>query len=267
MPKRLSGRVKVVPPLEVGEGRYDFLELSEAEPNLGAPTGPANAILASTPTGARYWAAQEDFMGETGPTGPTGPQGPIGPDGGPTGATGPTGPTGPEGKFATENTTPPVGTREGEAWFDSEDGRIYIWYDGYWVETASSVSGATGPTGPQGPLGPTGPTGPGFYNLTTNTYTTSIVLGLVDAGKVVQMNLSGAGTVVVPADTTVNFPVGSQIVFLHLGIGRVTFARETVGVNLYYEGGRNITVGQYAVASLVKLAPDTWMLSGNLSGS
>jgi hypothetical protein len=79
------------------------------------------------------------------------------------------------------------------------------------------------------------------------------------------MNLSAVGSVTIPMDATYNFPVGTQIVVMQLGTGRVTIAREQAGLNMYYEGGRNVTVGQYAVCSLVKLAANTWMLSGNLS--
>jgi len=55
----LSNRVKVKGPLEVGPGRYTYLALEEAEPNLGAPPGPAPVgqvyVLASDETGFRFW--------------------------------------------------------------------------------------------------------------------------------------------------------------------------------------------------------------------
>ena len=81
MPRSLSDKVKKVSPLQVSPGRYEFIELSETEPDLGAPTGPSDGVLASTPTGARYWASQDDFTGQTGPTGPSGPSGAVGPCG------------------------------------------------------------------------------------------------------------------------------------------------------------------------------------------
>jgi hypothetical protein len=97
----------------------------------------------------------------TGPTGPTGPQG----ENGANGATGPTGATGDDGSFTAQSTTPPSSPIAGDAWFNTEDGAVYIYYDGYWVETGTSeFGGATGPTGPAGASstapGPTGPTGP-----------------------------------------------------------------------------------------------------------
>ena len=70
------------------------------------------------------------------------------------------GPTGPQGTFDVfENA--PTGPEQGDVWFNSTDGRFYVYYDSYWVEALSNEAGPTGPTGPQGPPnGPTGPTGP-----------------------------------------------------------------------------------------------------------
>ena len=102
----------------------------------------------------------------TGPTGPTGPSGLVGPTG-PTGAasvipgpTGPTGPsvTGPQGVFALSSSAPPTNASPGQSWFNSSTGKVYVYYDSYWVEVGAAPIGATGPTGPQG-SGPTGPTG------------------------------------------------------------------------------------------------------------
>lgn len=88
------------------------------------------------------------------PTGPTGPQGPQG-------DTGPTGPTGSSGQFTAQASTPPSSPLAGDAWFNTEDGAVYIYYDDYWVEVGTSeFGGATGPAGSAGATGPTGPTGP-----------------------------------------------------------------------------------------------------------
>jgi hypothetical protein len=94
----------------------------------------------------------------TGPTGPTGAVGDTGP-------AGPAGATGPDGIFATSSATPPENPAVGDAWFNSETGQIYVYYDNFWVESASSNVGNQGDTGPAGPTGPmgiqgiTGPTG------------------------------------------------------------------------------------------------------------
>jgi hypothetical protein len=84
--------------------------------------------------------------------GPTGPQGESG-------GIGPTGPTGPLGAWTTTSETPPSPANAGDSWFDPSTGAIFVYYDGYWVETGAAPLGPTGPTGATGDLGPTGPTG------------------------------------------------------------------------------------------------------------
>lgn len=54
MSKLLSDRVKKTPAAEVSLDRYSFLKLSEAEPDLGVPSG-NGYLLTSTTTGARSW--------------------------------------------------------------------------------------------------------------------------------------------------------------------------------------------------------------------
>lgn len=52
----LSGKVKKTPSTEVGADRYNFLKLSEAEPDLGVPST-ANSVILSGTDGTRSWAA------------------------------------------------------------------------------------------------------------------------------------------------------------------------------------------------------------------
>lgn len=58
--------------------------------------------------------------------------------------------------------TAPEEVELGSIWFNSSEGRSYIYYDGFFVELTPSIQGpagadgATGPTGPQGPEGPAG---------------------------------------------------------------------------------------------------------------
>lgn len=74
--------------------------------------------------------------GEVGSTGATGT----------TGATGATGLTGADGNY-TVSATAPSSPVEGDAWFSSDNGRKYLYYDGYWIETTTSLIGPTGPAG------------------------------------------------------------------------------------------------------------------------
>jgi microcystin-dependent protein len=120
------------------------------------------------PTGATGPAGQDSTV--PGPQGPPGADGFIGADGAP-GAQGPEGPPGPEGPEGPAGTfgvldEAPVDPNEGDVWFNTSDGRFYVYYDDFWVEALSNEAGPQGPEGPQGPAGAdgsdgaTGPEGP-----------------------------------------------------------------------------------------------------------
>jgi len=59
------------------------------------------------------------------------------------------GPTGPQGTFDIFADAP-TGPDEGDVWFNSSDGRFYVYYDSFWVEALSNEAGPTGPRGPAG---------------------------------------------------------------------------------------------------------------------
>lgn len=83
MARLISGKVKKVAPTDVSADRYDFIQLSETEPDLGVPVA-SGYVLASTTAGVRSWVQQS--AGATGAQGATGPAGATG--AGATGATG-----------------------------------------------------------------------------------------------------------------------------------------------------------------------------------
>jgi hypothetical protein len=132
--------------------------------NVGTIQGPTGPAGPTGSTGAQGPQGIQGLTGATGPEGPQGPQGSTGPQG-ITGATGPQGPAGPQGltgatgpegtraTFSITSSTPPASPVNGQAWFNSDNGRSYTYYDSYWVETGSSLSGPAGATGPQGPQG------------------------------------------------------------------------------------------------------------------
>jgi hypothetical protein len=123
------------------------------------PIGPQGVSGLATNTGATGPLGQTGATGSTGNIGPTGPistvLGPTGYTGatgansvvtGPTGSsiTGPLGPTGEKGISGTANTTisetPPLSPDQGEIWYDSVNGRIYIWYQNAWVEASPALA-------------------------------------------------------------------------------------------------------------------------------
>ena len=79
MPRLISGKARVVGPADVSADRYDFLDLAEAEPNLGtAPADNFTLHYDSTQPGNRAWKVPAGFTGSQGVVGFTGSQGVIG---------------------------------------------------------------------------------------------------------------------------------------------------------------------------------------------
>ena len=87
---------------------------------------------------------------------------------------------------------------------------------------------------------------------------TTYTLVLTDAGKQVTLNNASAVTLTVPANATVAFAVGAKIQLINLGAGVVTVAG--TGAATIYNSTLDLSLNQYAVATLYKTATDTWVL-------
>jgi hypothetical protein len=78
------------------------------------------------------------------------------------------------------------------------------------------------------------------------------------------MSSTSSNVVTVPLDSVLtNAENGAQIVVTQWNTGQTSFAA-AVGVTIYSEGNKYAMRGQYAVASLIKVDTNTWLLSGNL---
>jgi len=97
-------------------------------------------------------------------------------------------------------------------------------------------------------------------NQTGTTYT----FALSDAGKFCTFSNASAQTVTVPPNSSVAFPVDTQIEVCQLGAGKVTLA-QGAGVTIYSQGSNKSLAAQYAGAILQKTGTDTWVLIGNLT--
>ena len=124
---------------------------------LGATgeTGAAGQTGATGSTGATGVTGATGQTGAAGNTGATGSTGVTGDNGqtGATGSTGATGPTGDNGVFSTAETTAPTGAETGDVWFDPNSATLFVYYDGFWLESSSSALGETGQTGATGVTG------------------------------------------------------------------------------------------------------------------
>lgn len=122
--------------------------------------------------------------------------------------------------------------------------------------TASLVLTATGDqwvlVGDLEPLGQT-------INAQSGT-TYAPVIG--DAWKLITLSNASAITVTIPANASVAYPVGTHIDLMQLGAGQVTVAitsdtlRSTPTAKLR---------AQYSMATLIKIASSTWVISGDMA--
>jgi hypothetical protein len=93
---------------------------------------------------------------------------------------------------------------------------------------------------------------------TGTTYTTV----LSDQSKLVTLNNASAIALTIPANSSVAYPVGTQIDLSQFGAGQVTVAGAG-GVTVNSASGLKLK-SQYSSASCVKVATDTWLLVGDL---
>jgi hypothetical protein len=102
--------------------------------------------------------------------------------------------------------------------------------------------------------------------IQTNAQSASYILALSDSSKIVEIAVTGpaTATVTVPANGSVPFPIGTQIIIAQTGTGAVSILAD-VGVTINYRTGLGLNFnGQWAVATVVKRATDTWVLFGDL---
>lgn len=92
---------------------------------------------------------------------------------------------------------------------------------------------------------------------------TAYTLAITDRDSIVEMDNASANTLTVPPNSSVAFPIGTQILMVQKGVGQCTITAGS-GVTIYSEDSKVKTVGQYALATLIKCASDTWYLGGNL---
>ena len=99
-----------------------------------------------------------------------------------------------------------------------------------------------------------------FSAQTATTYN----LVLTDAHKTVTLTNGSAIDARIPTNAGTAFPIGTRIELLQGGAGQVTVA-PTGGVTLNSSGGKTKLAAQYAQATILKVATDTWYLFGDMT--
>ena len=85
-----------------------------------------------------------------------------------------------------------------------------------------------------------------------------------DAGKLVTSSNGSGQTFTVPPNSSVAFDVGTQILIQNIGSANCTLAQGS-GVTIQSKDSDKEIDGQYAAATLIKTATDTWSLIGSLT--
>lgn len=163
---------------------------------------------------------------------------------------------------------------------DTEIDGISDWKLGDWIislgaqwgkvdntDSVVSVAGKTGIVtleiadviGLQAALDAKAPFTPGFKFAPGPAYT----LLLSDAEKTILRGVGTPGTLTIPANVDVPFPLGTTIEIMQLGIGQITF-QGADGVTINCPAASRRTVNQYAGACLKKIYTNGWWLEGRL---
>lgn len=107
-------------------------------------------------------------------------------------------------------------------------------------------------------------TGGAIYYTVTQSTGTSQTLALSDSGKVIPFNLTATGTITVPLNSSVAFPIGAVVNIIQTGTGSVLVTGAS-GVDIRSEGNKLRLKTQYALGGVVKIATDEWVVFGNFT--
>ena len=148
-------------------------------------------------------------------------------------------------------------------------GRLKIYEGGTWHYAGYGIQGQSGYSGSDGYSGYSGTNGYSGYSgfdaptvVSINEQTSSYGLLLADAEKLVDMNSASAINLFVPEYGSVAFPIGTTIVVRQKGLGQVTIV-PSGAVTIDYPDGLKM-IGQYTMASLIKVDTNTWSAVGSL---
>lgn len=104
---------------------------------------------------------------------------------------------------------------------------------------------------------------PGTYsplNIPIISLPFSYTLLIEDSGRMIE--LSGGGSLTIPPESSVNFPVGTQVIVVQTGTSQVTIAPGS-GVTVNGTPGLKLR-SQWSSATIVKRSSNTWIALGDL---
>lgn len=99
--------------------------------------------------------------------------------------------------------------------------------------------------------------------IATNAQAASYTAVLADKDKLIEINNGSANTLTVPPNSSVAYPVGTQLRILQTGAGQTTI---TPGAGVTINGTPGLKLrAQWSSATLIKRATDSWVAIGDLS--
>jgi hypothetical protein len=98
------------------------------------------------------------------------------------------------------------------------------------------------------------------FGAQINTITSSYQLTASDNAEVIQSNANSAISLTIPS----NLPTGFNCMVLQYGTGQITFTAAS-GVTLINRNAYNKTMGQYALATVLHIGSNVFVISGELS--
>jgi hypothetical protein len=103
----------------------------------------------------------------------------------------------------------------------------------------------------------------GYRDIPQVVFTSNATLALTDAGKH-YFSSNSANVITVPNNSTVSFSIGTAITVVQQGTANLTISPDS-GVTMYLSGNSTSaarTLGNYGMATLMKVATDTWFING-----
>lgn len=104
----------------------------------------------------------------------------------------------------------------------------------------------------------------GIINTPIKLETSSFTLDLGDVDYLIKCYSASSTTVNIPAESSINFPVGSEIALIKYGDGDVVFSPAS-GVDCYSANSALTISTKYEAVTLKKMGTDEWLLVGSLS--
>jgi len=104
----------------------------------------------------------------------------------------------------------------------------------------------------------------GYRDIPQISFTGNATIATTDAGKHYYSTLSTGNVLTIANNASQGFQVGAAITVVNQGTGNITVAQGS-GVTLYLAGNAtsgNRTVATFGMATLIKVATDTWFING-----